>query len=260
MEQYLEQFRDCKNLVTRVLLGIIKDKKSNLCLSADLQKADEILEVARELGPHIAVLKIHHDIIQDFSKNFIIDLRELAGKHHFLVMEDRKFADIGNTVIQQYTAGYARIEDWADLVTVHLVAGPGCVESLKKGRRKSLRSCLLIVQMSSSDNLLNKDFTDCALSMINKYPDFVSGFISQSRVSSDPTHIHFTPGVHLNSKGDSMGQQYVSPEEAVVQRGADLIVVGRGILDAPNRLEAAIMYKQRAFSSYCERVLPGKKD
>lgn len=89
MEQYLDQFRDCKNLVTKVLLGIIKDKKSNLCLSADLQKAGEILKVAQELGPHIAVLKIHHDIIEDFSKDFIIDLRELAGKHNFLVMEDR---------------------------------------------------------------------------------------------------------------------------------------------------------------------------
>lgn len=186
----------------------------------------------------------------------------MSALHIFIVclFLNRKFDDIGNTVIQQYTGGYAKIEDWADLVTVHLTAGPGCVESLKKGRRKSLRSCLLIVQMSSCDNLLNQDFIDCGLSMINKHPDFVSGFISQSRVSSDPTHIHFTPGVHLNSKGDSLGQQYVSPEEAILERGADLIIVGRGILNASDRLEATIMYKQRAFSSYCDRVLSMKKD
>ena len=82
---------------------------------------------------------------------------------------------------------------------------------------------------------------------------FVFGYVGQSRLSDRADIIQFTPGVNLSSSGDSLGQQYVSPEEAVMKRGADVVIVGRGITEAENVAEAAEKYRLAAWNAYQER-------
>ena len=55
-------------------------------------------------------------MISDWSKDTEANLLSLAAKHQFLLFEDRKLADIGNTVRLQARAVAG---DWAELVTVH---------------------------------------------------------------------------------------------------------------------------------------------
>ncbi|CAF1554243.1 unnamed protein product [Adineta ricciae] len=230
---------------------ILKEKKTNLCLSADLPSLDEIIELSKQIGPNICMLKIHCDILNDFSMEKILQLKEISRKFNFLLLEDRKFADIGNTVKSQYTKGLFQISQWADLVTVHILPGEGIVEALEQAAQSinEPRGCLLIAQMSSKGALTdNEDYVkvQCA----KKYSNFVIGFISQSRLTTDNQFLHCTPGIHLNNTGDQLGQQYVTPRQAIDGRGADILIVGRAILDSINRVKTAEEYQEEGYRVY----------
>lgn len=61
--------------------------------------------------------------------------------------------------------------------------------------------------------------------------DFVIGFISQKKLTDEPAFVHMTPGVKLTPGKDSLGQQYVTVEDAIKKHGTDIVIVGRGILE-----------------------------
>ncbi|XP_073329392.1 uridine 5'-monophosphate synthase [Pagrus major] len=239
------------------LLKIMEEKQSNLCVSADVTSSEELLQLADSLGPSICVLKTHVDILKDYTAAFSQKLQALAEKHNFLIFEDRKFADIGNTVKHQYEGGLYQISSWSHIVNAHAVPGPGVVKGLSAVGKPLGRGCLLIAQMSSQGSLATGEYTKAVLQMAEEQPDFVFGFICGSKVSKKPEFIHMTPGVQMQAGGDVLGQQYSTPEEVLCDKGSDVIIVGRGILEAPDRLEAAESYRKAGWEAYTKRLGSG---
>jgi len=241
--QFSQRAALAANPTAKKLLQLIADKESNLCLSADFGRSAELLQFAERLGDEICVLKTHIDILSDFTPAVTEKLLALSEKHHFLLFEDRKFADIGHTVQHQYGNGIYRIADWAAITNAHLVPGPGIIEGLQKVGLAKGNGLLLLAEMSSQGSLTDSNWANTAVTFANRYPEFVMGFISQHRLSDNPGLIHMTPGVQFAASGDDLGQQYVTPEQAIQQRGSDVIIVGRGIYQAIDPLKTARDYR-----------------
>ncbi|KAK0168417.1 hypothetical protein PV327_002220 [Microctonus hyperodae] len=243
-----------KNQLASKILRLMDTKESMICLAADLSKTDSILELAEIAGPHIVILKIHVDIIENFNEEFIKQLKDLSLKHKFFIMEDRKFADIGNTVSLQYSKGIYKIAEWADLITVHSVSGPGIFDGLRKALKNipEDRGIFVVSEMSSEGTLTTGNYITDSLKM-SATCDLVAGHVCQSNIFSDPGLIQLTPGVKLAKASDDLGQQYNTPE-SVVNAGADLAVVGRGITDASDKLAAILKYKDQLWSAYRARI------
>ncbi|KAF4126404.1 uridine monophosphate synthetase [Geosmithia morbida] len=131
---YAQRSEATTHPLTAYLFKLMDLKASNLCLSADVPTARELLYLADKIGPSIVVLKTHHDMVAgwdyDQETGTGAKLSALARRHGFLIFEDRKFGDIGNTVELQYTSGSARIIDWAHITNVNMVPGKASVTSL----------------------------------------------------------------------------------------------------------------------------------
>lgn len=240
--------------LTSKLLKIMEEKQSNLCVSADVTSSEELLQLAESLGPKICMLKTHVDILKDYTLAFSQKVQALAEKHNFLIFEDRKFADIGNTVKHQYESGLYQISSWSHIVNAHAVPGPGVVKGLSAVGKPLGRGCLLIAQMSSQGSLATGEYTKAVLHMAEEHSDFVIGFICGSKITTRPEFIHMTPGVQMQPGGDLLGQQYSTPEDVIYNKGSDVIIVGRGVLEASDRVEAAELYRKSGWDAYRKRV------
>jgi len=263
-KKYSQRAEDATNEVAKKLLKLMEEKETNLSLLNDMTNPEQFLELADQCGSEIAILKTHIDIIRNFDPKLIKHLQALAKKHSFLIFEDRKFADIGNTVRMQYDQGIYQIANWADLTNAHIVPGPGVIEGLKAAadQQKEPRGLILLAQMSSEGNLATDEYTKKAVEMAEQFPEFVMGFIGNGGNSSElkkltsmahPRFVILTPGVKLGGGGDKLKQIYSNPQEAV-KAGSDVILVGRGIYAAPDPKKSAQEHRLAGWEAYQKRI------
>ena len=217
------------------------------------------------MGPYIAVFKTHIDIISDFGFHTTQRLQALAEKHNFLIFEDRKFVDIGNTVQKQYRGGALRIYDWAHIVNASVLAGEGIIDALVQTIEKGdvpERGILILAEMTSKGSLAVGEYTQASVEIGQKHKDHVLGFVATRQLSSfaitcaaapEEDFVIFTTGISIASKGDALGQQYQSPDSAI-EGGADFLIVGRGIYSGPDPVASAKAYREAGWAAYLSRL------
>lgn len=221
-----------------------------------------------DLGPYIAVLKTHIDIVSDFSDKTVVGLQSISEKHNFLIFEDRKFVDIGNTVQKQYHGGILRISEWAHLVNASILAGDGIVEALTQTwlsndfPNKDERGLVMLAEMTTKGTLATGAYTKASIESARKHKEFVVGFVANRALGSIETSVPateaedfvvFTTGVNLATKGDPLGQQYQTPEQAI-GKGADFIISGRGIYASKDPIQAVKLYQEEGWKAYSGRI------
>ena len=239
---YEQKLEVAEHSFAKKILEIAIAKKSNLIASADFITTKELLDFADFVGPHIVALKTHIDILNDFDADeTILPLKDLATKHNFLLMEDRKFADIGNTQELQFSYGTYKISNWADLVTSHVIGGSKSLDCFMNV------GVVAILGMSSQGTLTDSHYREEALKVIENHPS-IMGCVAQNEVSDQL--LLFTPGVNLGTTGDDKGQQYNSPEHVIKNYGTDFIIVGRGIYKADEPEQEALRYKNEGWKAY----------
>lgn len=196
----------------------------------------------------------------------IDQLKKIANELNFLIMEDRKFADIASVVEQQYTGGVFQIARWADLVTTHSLAGPRMIEAmqeaLKKANIKDPRGVIMLPQMSTKDNLLTPEYTLNTLMQIIKLHEngnpLPTGLIIRNKISFnnqklDYGILHMTPGIGL-SKNTNKDQQYITPQEAFSKIGTDIAIIGRAIYNSECPIAITKNFQEICWTAYSNRT------
>ena len=219
-----------KNPITRNLLEIIKLKQSNLVVSLDITNEEELLNKLNQIGEHICAVKIHYDIISNPSTNFYTKINVIKQNKNFLIIEDRKFADIPFISTKQLT----NLKQFADIITVHGICGEKLIDELNK---------MDIGILSIENNLIDNIYSNKVKDMANNFSNVV-GFISQRKVLDD--YLTFTPGINLETKTDNIGQTYRNMSDC----HTDIFIVGRGIYESIDIIESTIRYKELCFKRW----------
>lgn len=258
---YAQRAEKVKSPVARRLLELMESKKTNLAVAADVTTKARLLELAEAVGPEICMLKTHADIISDWDEGTGPALAEVAKRHQFLLFEDRKFADIGNTVQHQVSGGIHSISKWAHIVNAHAVPGPGIISGLKKAIEQAETEegksvgLLLLAEMSSAGNLATAlpGYKEKTIEMAETDKEFVLGFISMGQLAGDD-FVYLTPGVKKAAGGDELGQQYNTPDAVIGEKGSDVIIVGRGVYEADSPAKEAKAYREAGWRAYETRM------
>jgi orotidine 5'-phosphate decarboxylase subfamily 1 len=238
------------NPLTRKLLSIRDEKKTNLCIAADGMSIEKTLRLIEKVGNHICILKIHSRQFGDDKphKEYMERLYEYKKKYNFLLFEDAKFFDGAETVRLDYESHFAK---YVDIVTV-VPLGDDILKAIARGAKNAQlpddepRGCLAVCELSFA-NIIPLE-SEKYLEVAQRNSDICIGFIGQ-KLPKVANMIKAVPGVNLQNKTDGVNQQWRTPDQ-IKGDGADIFIVGRGVTSYPESEweSLAVKYKELCYS------------
>ena len=229
----------------------MSDARSRLAVALDLAAREAILEAARALAPEAGVLKLGLEAFVSEGPGLVREVAS-AGTRVFL---DLKLHDIPNTVAR---AAAAAVSTGASILNCHAAGGTAMMTAFGEEARSAAakaglpRPVLVAVTILTSLDTAALRRIGLAgtpreaalrLALLAKESG-LDGVVcspeetSAIRAACGGGFLLVVPGVRPagTERGDQ--KRVATPGEAI-RAGADLLVVGRPILAAPNRVAAA---------------------
>ena len=208
---------------------------SKICVAIDRRTTADIKPFIEALGPHVGCIKLHADMIEDFDASFVEYLCDAKTRFGCLFWEDRKLADIGQTMQHQLCHPLYNIAAWADIVSCHALVGAESLQALSAVAPSMM--LVLIAQMSSAGNTLDTAYTQQAIRVAQQVESVV-GIVCQTEQPDAAPLLTFVPGIASSSVSqDDCGQRYHSTAQKTF---ADVWVIGRAIVGSSSRTSSDI--------------------
>uniref|UniRef100_A0A5K3ELD7 orotate phosphoribosyltransferase n=1 Tax=Mesocestoides corti TaxID=53468 RepID=A0A5K3ELD7_MESCO len=194
----------CPELRSR-LAKIIHQKATNICLSVDVPTSTgSLLQLADEAGPGIAILEVNYDLLSDYRDFLPTKLRTLAEKHNFFLLADCKMAEDGWIAqLKLSDQTHLRLSEWADLISVHALPGPGALSALRSFNTSLTHKigALIIYDMQTKGSLIDSHYQDQCVQMAQAYQDVVMGFVTSSPIDviAHKLNVEGTPNVYYKT-------------------------------------------------------------
>ncbi len=216
--------------------------RDRLIVSLDVPSIHEAETIVAKLGPSVTFYKIGYQLAFAGGIPFAAGLIA-AGKQMFL---DLKLHDIGNTVAK----GVESVAQMgAKFITVH--AYPQTMKSAVEGARGSSLEILAVTVLTSFDDADLKEagyrtnVAELAALRAQQARDLgVHGLVcspeevANLRRITGPGMALVTPGIRPVGSAAGDQKRFTTPAKAIAG-GADYLVVGRPIVDAPDPKAAA---------------------
>ena len=183
-------------------------------------------------------------------RQFLIRTK-LEGK--FLVIEDRKFADICMTNIKQMEA--LKVMNYADIIICHAITGFEFINHIKL-------PVLLVAELSNKGNLISPEYTRECVKALSRNRKII-GCISQSNLGYNKA-IYCKPGtkidsdIQLNNDKKSYNNSEIEEECCKILKrrdkydqkytgktpGIDFYIIGRAITQAEDIEKECLRHKE----------------
>ncbi|MBI4820224.1 MAG: orotidine-5'-phosphate decarboxylase [Deltaproteobacteria bacterium] len=228
-----------------------RSSKDRLVFALDVADLDHAERLVRQLSPYVGSFKIGAQLFTSAGP-MVVDLVTGMGASVFL---DTKFHDIPATVA---AAAKAAARRRVRMLTVHALAGGKAIRlavteisrmSVLPGTMPSLVLGVTLLTSHTVDDVRELGFSDdvptaslrlARLAVANGAGGIVASAqeVAALRAKLPSEIVIVTPGIRPKGSPQDDQARVMTPSEAI-QAGADYLVVGRPIRDAPNPQEAA---------------------
>lgn len=225
--------------------------KKRLVVALDVDSDTEALSIVAELQDLVGVFKVGHQLFTAYGPDIVRRVIG-AGGHVFL---DLKYHDIPNTVAK---ASAEAVKLGVSIFNVHSLGGLDMMKAAVESAKETALACslplptvLAVTVLTSMDEKSLRKELKITRSLQRQVAHLarLAQRAGMSGVVASPQEIKMlrrtirgefvilTPGVRPAWSGKDDQKRVMTPGEAV-KAGADYIVIGRPVLNAPDRSEA----------------------